>query len=107
MFELGQVSLGRYPGFFKVPFFSVRRVFVFFINKPELNGIVTVVVNGFYLSNHARTCFDNSAWNIFSLGTENGCHSDFFRSEEHTSELQSRPHLVCRLLLEKKNTFIT
>src|SRR5690554_7455458 len=27
----------------------------------------------------------------------------FFRSEEHTSELQSRPHLVCRLLLEKKN----
>src|SRR3989442_3640971 len=27
---------------------------------------------------------------------------DFFRSEEHTSELQSRPHLVCRLLLEKK-----
>src|SRR5690554_7777869 len=26
-----------------------------------------------------------------------------FRSEEHTSELQSRPHLVCRLLLEKKN----
>src|SRR3989442_8828095 len=28
----------------------------------------------------------------------------FTRSEEHTSELQSRPHLVCRLLLEKKNT---
>src|SRR5690625_7092448 len=27
-----------------------------------------------------------------------------FRSEEHTSELQSRGHLVCRLLLEKKNT---
>src|SRR3989442_4711409 len=24
------------------------------------------------------------------------------RSEEHTSELQSRPHIVCRLLLEKK-----
>src|SRR5690625_6712189 len=27
----------------------------------------------------------------------------FGRSEEHTSELQSRGHLVCRLLLEKKN----
>src|SRR3954449_12473982 len=26
----------------------------------------------------------------------------FFRSEEHTSELQSHSHLVCRLLLEKK-----
>src|SRR5690554_7349356 len=30
-------------------------------------------------------------------------HSELLRSEEHTSELQSRPHLVCRLLLEKKN----
>src|SRR3989442_7170034 len=28
--------------------------------------------------------------------------SSLCRSEEHTSELQSRPHLVCRLLLEKK-----
>src|SRR3989442_5651690 len=28
------------------------------------------------------------------------------RSEEHTSELQSRPHLVCRLLLEKKKNII-
>src|SRR3989442_9875083 len=27
------------------------------------------------------------------------------RSEEHTSELQSRPHLVCRLLLEKKTPY--
>src|SRR5271157_6233664 len=31
--------------------------------------------------------------------------SSFGRSEEHTSELQSRPHLVCRLLLEKKKIF--
>src|SRR5215813_15655872 len=30
------------------------------------------------------------------------CMSCGRRSEEHTSELQSRPHLVCRLLLEKK-----
>src|SRR3712207_7907899 len=29
--------------------------------------------------------------------------SEAFRSEEHTSELQSRQYLVCRLLLEKKN----
>src|SRR5690554_7364645 len=32
---------------------------------------------------------------------------DEMRSEEHTSELQSRPHLVCRLLLEKKKNSIT
>ena len=28
------------------------------------------------------------------------------RSEEHTSELQSRQYLVCRLLLEKKKNFV-
>src|SRR5690625_7076277 len=31
------------------------------------------------------------------------CEARPRRSEEHTSELQSRGHLVCRLLLEKKN----
>src|SRR3712207_7536074 len=31
-------------------------------------------------------------------------HTPVFRSEEHTSELQSRQYLVCRLLLEKKNS---
>src|SRR2546422_6455334 len=36
-------------------------------------------------------------------------HADLFRfrSEEHTSELQSRLHLVCRLLLEKKKKTTT
>src|SRR3712207_8077776 len=32
---------------------------------------------------------------------------DGLRSEEHTSELQSRQYLVCRLLLEKKKTITT
>src|SRR3712207_7323070 len=31
-----------------------------------------------------------------------GCAASHARSEEHTSELQSRQYLVCRLLLEKK-----
>src|SRR5690625_5908520 len=35
----------------------------------------------------------------------NTCHLRG-RSEEHTSELQSRGHLVCRLLLEKKNKIL-
>src|SRR5689334_24349982 len=34
--------------------------------------------------------------------TENGFEAELERSEEHTSELQSQFHLVCRLLLEKK-----
>src|SRR5436305_10267210 len=36
-----------------------------------------------------------------TLGAETSI--DKARSEEHTSELQSRPHLVCRLLLDKKD----
>src|SRR5207244_4574329 len=35
-------------------------------------------------------------------GLERTLRNDFMRSEEHTSELQSPDHLVCRLLLEKK-----
>src|SRR5205809_5875661 len=48
------------------------------------------------LSRHAR--FD------VTLACEGDLHVDdhHTRSEEHTSELQSRLHLVCRLLLEKK-----
>src|SRR3712207_7488848 len=34
---------------------------------------------------------------------EQSAHQAILRSEEHTSELQSRQYLVCRLLLEKKN----
>src|SRR5687768_17711272 len=37
---------------------------------------------------------------VVAQGTKHGFL--FVRSEEHTSELQSRLHLVCRLLLEKK-----
>src|SRR2546422_6494253 len=37
-------------------------------------------------------------------GYPGGAIMPFYRSEEHTSELQSRLHLVCRLLLEKKKT---
>src|SRR3712207_8712651 len=39
-------------------------------------------------------------------GTAQLSTSDGQRSEEHTSELQSRQYLVCRLLLEKNNPFI-
>src|SRR5690606_39537308 len=41
---------------------------------------------------------------IFINGEKYTLQNDtYFRSEEHTSELQSRENLVCRLLLEKKN----
>src|SRR5690606_41937460 len=39
---------------------------------------------------------------LVALLVEHAAHAVFERSEEHTSELQSRENLVCRLLLEKK-----
>src|SRR5262245_66418692 len=47
------------------------------------------------------------AWRVLSRGVCDGCALGTtglrdWRSEEHTSELQSLRHLVCRLLLEKK-----
>src|SRR3712207_8994608 len=38
-----------------------------------------------------------------AAGADAASVADLVRSEEHTSELQSRQYLVCRLLLEKKN----
>src|SRR3712207_6115266 len=47
-------------------------------------------------------CFDDGIFPRHSHQRANQLHN-LFRSEEHTSELQSRQYLVCRLLLEKKN----
>src|SRR3989442_6094307 len=46
--------------------------------------------------------FQNAAQEALDPGKRIGPVGAPQRSEEHTSELQSRPHLVCRLLLEKK-----
>src|SRR2546422_4597122 len=43
-----------------------------------------------------------SLWSRISRASTRTCSTTRGRSEEHTSELQSRLHLVCRLLLEKK-----
>src|SRR3712207_8017922 len=59
------------------------------------------VYYGFVVYFEIREC-DTSSFVLFSQ--ESFGYSVSFRSEEHTSELQSRQYLVCRLLLEKKNT---
>ena len=40
---------------------------------------------------------------VYLFGSIHFADESFYRSEEHTSELQSPMYLVCRLLLEKKN----
>src|SRR5436305_5393698 len=47
---------------------------------------------------------DNFSYQLLEADWEK--FAEPLRSEEHTSELQSRPHLVCRLLLEKKKIII-
>src|SRR5205814_3190900 len=69
----------------------------------------------------ARTAVSMSPWPVSSITepprersrsstssppTPGRCRSGCARSEEHTSELQSLRHLVCRLLLEKKKHII-
>src|SRR3712207_7887642 len=55
------------------------------------------ILNQVFLFHHFEYCQARRACKMVSAE----------RSEEHTSELQSRQYLVCRLLLEKKNTHIT
>src|SRR5690606_40268316 len=75
---------------------------------PELDLVVDQAVNcrNFYVHGSASaidysTNFDQVQFFTDTLEFVFGI-SDLLRSEEHTSELQSRENLVCRLLLEKK-----
>src|SRR5437870_8249793 len=56
-------------------------------------------------SRHAAPMARSAQGKRAAVRRGNACSTDVTRarSEEHTSELQSRGHLVCRLLLEKKN----
>src|SRR5258708_31780000 len=60
------------------------------------------------LDDHQRSRLVTYAWNSLPQLECRGLSMSlkFWRSEEHTSELQSPDHLVCRLLLEKKNRYV-
>ena len=75
--ELGQVSLGSSTSFLKVSHKRSARVFLLSFLEAELHGCITIFLHTLNLSYYTRTSFDNSAWNILSIGTEYGCHSDF------------------------------
>src|SRR3989442_5363922 len=84
-----------------------RSLLFFFFNDTATTEIYTLSLHD------ALPIFDDRCrrepgrraprWGGHSRGAPRDCgHPSEGRSEEHTSELQSRPHLVCRLLLEKK-----
>src|SRR5699024_11915876 len=100
---------------------QVRLLFQFFIfffpNKKRLPLWQPLSLNGKWLSSTiAPDCGTVKSMNIrlFKIDDQRnksceGCnyYSCIRRSEEHTSELQSRFDLVCRLLLEKKKNIIS
>src|SRR5439155_27161528 len=74
-------------------------LYIFFLNETATTEIYTLSLHdALPISRwrYARTRLSATASATRMLGSRD------VRSEEHTSELQSRGHLVCRLLLEKK-----
>src|SRR2546422_8086631 len=57
---------------------------------------------GRHLAAHGQVVHDDVGAGVAQDAGDVGRRAGRLRSEEHTSELQSRLHLVCRLLLEKK-----
>src|SRR5687768_17962743 len=70
-------------------------------SMPVISSSASVSSSGEYSGSPGSVSAIGSSRSNESWGTSNVCAGDL-RSEEHTSELQSRLHLVCRLLLEKK-----
>src|SRR5262245_66162293 len=82
-------------------FLSISSLFLFFFNDTATSEIYTLSLHDALpifrrrRFRHDRAALLARAAGFVSVGPE-------LRSEEHTSELQSLRHLVCRLLLEKK-----
>src|SRR5438876_7613172 len=78
----------------------------FFFNDTATTEIYTLSLHDALPISRTRTSCGRGSpgWPMMTLSTgkEETSTSDPDRSEEHTSELQSPVHLVCRLLLEKK-----
>src|SRR5947209_14700373 len=85
-----------------------------FRSQQQLRSWYGVMVHPFLVEGKVWSEHSNQSLTgvVYRLGTHSPSASTYIenvytptrRSEEHTSELQSRQYLVCRLLLEKKNT---
>src|SRR2546426_4018745 len=87
----------------RMPGFPVRQRRVSGTIKTKTSGRPSLFrSSGLRRTDTNSSCFQLTAFRIF-LPPRFGRHIiESFRSEEHTSELQSPCNLVCRLLLEKK-----
>src|SRR5258708_25636970 len=76
-----------------------RPFFLFFF----FNDTATTEIYTLSLHDALPICGHRRHWRTAGRLAAGAAAGAFGRSEEHTSELQSPDHLVCRLLLEKKN----
>ena len=75
--KLDELLLGSGSCLFEVPLERLAGVFFCGFVIGKLYSGITIFFYCTELRNNARTSLDNGAWNILSLGTENGSHSDF------------------------------
>src|SRR5438067_8475780 len=79
-----------------------HRILLFFSSDTQTPEIYTLSLHD-ALPISSSTRSESQRWRNYVFTTARTDNSSRRRSEEHTSELQSRFDLVCRLLLEKKN----
>src|SRR3712207_7754687 len=83
------------------------RVFYFFFNDTATTEIYTLSLHdALPISDGQEGVYIPGSEDINALKEVGANIGGSMRSEEHTSELQSRQYLVCRLLLEKKKTHL-
>src|SRR3712207_7249446 len=73
-------------------------------SAPESGSQVWNGTSGALIAKATKKPRNSSFWTPGSIDSSRSASKANVRSEEHTSELQSRQYLVCRLLLEKKKT---
>src|SRR5690554_7069809 len=96
---------------YEVVFFTSPRSAGFYLDQCTIPKSVDIATIGRATSDYVASRGYSVDFTGITSGNPAKVSADFsvfvagrkvLRSEEHTSELQSRPHLVCRLLLEKK-----
>src|SRR5436309_14513337 len=91
--------------FYVIGFFRISSTILFFFNAPATTEIYTLSLHDALPICRRRALVGSGVVGIqLHLVANCWCknHKKMGGSEEHTSELQSRENLVCRLLLEKK-----
>ena len=76
--ELCKIALRCGTCFCKMTLHRLRGVRFLFLTKSQLNGFITILLDGSYLCYNTRTSFNNCARYLLTVGIKKTGHSDFF-----------------------------